>query len=198
MQFFRLGLIVLLAATGLQACETRPAHLAVEDYLGDFEVTFLDQDSSAFVFPESLKGRPALVTAVYTNCPDVCIMTMANMRRIHTALGADSARVSFATVSFDPERDTPSALRRYAQTWRTGPDWHLLTGDTTATGIFMRRIGVRYRVSQRDTLQSGQAIYSISHTDKALLLDAEGRIVETYGGSAAPVDLVVEDIRALL
>ena len=62
----------------------------------------------------------------------------------------------------------------------------------------MERLGVRYEVSRRDTLASGETIYHISHSDKLFLLDAEGRIVETYGGSAAVPEMVVEDARALL
>lgn len=190
--------LVLLAALALAACSSRPEHLAPEDDLADVEVALLDQDSTAFTFPADLRGRPSLVSAVYTHCPDVCLMTMANVNRIKRELGADSSRVTFATVTFDPVRDTPAVLRAYAQAWKTGEDWHLLTGDSTAIAGMMERLGVRYEVSRRDTLASGETIYHISHSDKLFLLDAEGRIVETYGGSAAVPEMVVEDARALL
>jgi cytochrome oxidase Cu insertion factor (SCO1/SenC/PrrC family) len=62
----------------------------------------------------------------------------------------------------------------------------------------MDRIGVRREHSRRDTLASGETMYSISHSDKALLLDSEGRVVETYGGSAVSPEMVAEDARALL
>lgn len=193
----RLGAaLALLLALG--ACQSQPDHLAVEDDLSDAAWALVDQDSAAFAFPADLAGRPAYVTAVFTHCPDVCPMTMAQTLRVRDALGSDAEAVQFVALSFDPARDTPSALRRYAETWKLGPGWRLATGDSTEVADLMDRLGVRYEVSRRDTLGSGRVYYSFSHTDKALLLDAEGRVVETYGGSAAPPEMVAEDVRALL
>lgn len=192
------SLFLLASASLLVACEQRPDYLAVEDDLTDASWTLLDQDSTAVTFPDAFEGKPVLLSAVYTHCPDVCIMTMRNMRAVHDALGADTAAVTFATVSFDPARDTPARLSAYADTWRLGTSWRLLTGDSTTVASLMDRIEVRYEISRRDTLDSGQVIYSMSHTDKALLIDADGRILETYGGSASPADQIAGDIREIL
>ena len=192
----RLALLAL--ALGLAACGSRPDHLAPEDDLADASWALLDQDSAAVAFPQAFAGRPTVVSAVYTHCPDVCLMTMANMRRVHRALGADASRVRFATLTFDPARDTPSALREYAASWETGPGWSLLTGDSATVASLMDRIGVRTRVARRDTLADGTPTYEIDHSDAALLLDADGAIVETYGGSGALPEMVADDARALL
>ena len=189
---------VALAALALAACTSRPEHLEPEDDLSDLRVELVDQDSAAFAFPDALDGRPAYVTAVYTHCPDVCPMTMAQTQRVREAMGADTARVQFVALSFDPARDTPSVLRDYARSWRLGPDWRLATGDPEDVGGLMDRLGIRVKESRRDTFASGQVYYALSHTDKALLIDAEGRVVETYGGSAAPPELVAQDVRDLL
>lgn len=190
--------LLLASALVLAACGGRPDHLAPEDDLAGLDARLLDRDSAAVAFPDDLAGQPVVLTAVYTNCPDVCIMTMANMKRVRQALGADTARVRFATLTFDPARDTPSTLRRYAGSWGVGDDWRLLTGDSTEVARVMDRIGVRVEVSRRDTLASGEPNYLVDHSDKVLLLDAEGRVVETYGGSAAPPAMIAEDARALL
>ena len=182
----------------LAACSGRPDHLAPEDDLTTHSWSLVDQDSASFTFPDDLAGRPAYVTAVYTHCPDVCLTTMQQSKRVRDALGADSAAVQFVTLTFDPARDTPTVLRRYASTWRTGPDWQLATGDSVEVADLMDRLGIRVRVSSRDTLASGRATYLVDHSDLSLLLDPDGRVVETYGGSAAPPDLVAEDVRALL
>ncbi|GAB5537309.1 MAG: SCO family protein [Rubricoccaceae bacterium] len=191
-------LFLLASALFLVACEQRPDYLAVEDDLTDTSWALLDQDSSAVTFPADLGGKPMLISAVYTNCPDVCIMTMRNMRAVHEALGADTAAVTFATVSFDPARDTPARLRAYAESWRVGPNWQLFTGDSTTVASLMDRFDINYEISRRDTLESGTVTYSMSHTDKALLIDAEGRVLETYGGSASPAEQIAGDIRELL
>lgn len=189
---------LLLLAAALAACQGRPEHLAPEDDLSGLDVTLVDQDSAAFAFPADLAGRPAYVTAVYTNCPDVCPMTMAQTQKVREALGPDADRIAYVALSFDPARDTPTALRRYAASWELGPGWRLATGDSTTVAGLMDRLGIRYGESRRDTFADGRVYYALSHTDKALLLDAEGRVVETYGGSAAPPHLVAEDVRALL
>ena len=189
--------IIALALT-LAACESRPEHLAVEDDLDGLEAALVDQDSAAFSFPSDLEGGVAYVTAVYTNCPDVCPMTMAQTQKVREALGPDADRVQFVALTFDPARDTPTALRRYAESWELGPGWTLATGDSTTVTALMDRIGVRVRESRRDTFADGRVYYALSHTDKALLLDAHGNVVETYGGSAAPPEMVAEDVRALL
>lgn len=189
---------VFLALLLLSGCAGRPEHLAPEDDLTDASWTLLDQDSTAFALPTALLGAPTVLTAVYTHCPDVCIATMANLTRIRAALGADTSRVHFVAVSFDPARDTPAVLRRYAATWRVGGDWRLATGDSATVAGLMERIGVRTEVGPRDTLASGTPTYEVSHSDKLLLLDAEGRVVETYGASGAPPQMVADDVRALL
>ena len=192
-RFAFVGLALLLAA-----CASRPEHLEPEDDLSDLDVSLVDRDSSAFTFPADLSGRPAYVTAVYTNCPDVCLMTMDQTKRVRQALGPDSSRIQFVVLTFDPTRDTPSVLRSYAQSWRVGPGWQLATGDSVTVAGLMERLGIRYNVSRRDTFADGRAYYALSHTDKALLLDSEGQVGESYGGSAAPPDMVAQDVRDLL
>lgn len=191
-------LALLACAVLLAGCASRPEHLAPEDDLNDATWALVDQDGARLAFPRAFAGRPALVTAVYTHCPDVCLMTMANVHRVRAALGADSARVRFLTVTFDPARDTPAVLRAYARTWRLGEGWRLATGDTTQVFGLMRRLGVRAVPSAPDTLADGTVTYAIAHTDKMLLVDDRGRVVETYGGSAAIPEMVAADARALL
>lgn len=186
----------LLAASG---CQSRPAHLLPEDDLSGEAFALVDHRGAPLDFPGDLAGRPAVVTAIYTHCPDVCLMTMAVQRNVRTALGADSSRAAFVTLTFDPARDTPEVLARYAETWRVGDGWRLATASDTATvGSLMRRLGIRTRIAARDTLPDGTPTYHVDHSDKMLLLDAEGRVVETYGGSGAPPAMVADDVRALL
>jgi len=196
----RIPLLVgaLLALASLIGCAERPAHLAVEDDLAGLGTPLVDRDSAAFVFPADVAGRPAYVTAVYTHCPDVCLTTMAQTQRIRAALGADTARVRFLTVTFDPVRDTPAVLQRYAEVWRVGGDWRLATGDSAEVARLMTRLGIRVAPGARDTLADGRVTALLDHSDKSFLLDAQGRVVETYGGSAAPPEMVAQDLRDLL
>lgn len=190
--------LLLLAALVVGGCADRPDHLAVEDDLAGLGAPLVDRDSASFVFPADLVGKPTYVTVTYTHCPDVCRMTMAQARRVREALGADTTRVRFLTLTFDLARDTPSVLQRYAAAWRVGEGWRLGTGDPDEVARLMDRLGVRVAVGRRDTLPDGTVSVLLDHTDRALLLDADGRVVETYGGSVVPPEMVADDLRALL
>lgn len=193
MRFFSLILLVTLTA-----CQATPDHLEPEDDLTDDAFALVDQNADAFAIPADLQGKPSIVTAVYTHCPDVCLMTMANMTRIHTLLGADTSRIQFATLTFDPERDTPQTLSAYAESWKLEPDWKLLTGAPDEVARLMDRLRIRTQKETPDTLADGTPHYLVSHSDKAFLLDAQGRIVESYGGSSMIPEMVADDARALL
>jgi protein SCO1/2 len=193
-----LPLLLAVTCLGLAACQGRPDHLAPEDDLTDSAFELVDQDGEAYSFPSDAQGRPTVVAAVYTSCPDVCLMTMANLRRVKTLLGPDSSRVGFATVTFDPERDTPERLSTFADTWRLGGDWRMLTGEQAEVDRLMERLRIRTQFETPDTLSDGTLHYLVSHSDKALLLDATGQVVETYGGSSLLPEMVADDARALL
>ena len=195
--------LLLMAAAG---CQSTPEHLEVEDPLADASFTLVDQDSQAVTFPDDFEGAPTLVGYIYTHCPDVCPMTTANMKRVRDSLGTGSD-VRFVSITFDPARDTPAMLRGYADVWGLdSTDWRFLTGDSTTIAALMGRMGIRYQVdppptsraalTQPDTT-AAPASYLVSHTDEISLLDARGRLVETYGGSRTPPEILIEDLQAL-
>ena len=61
------------------------------------------------------RGKVVLLFFGYTHCPDICPTTLADWRRVHAALGADTSRVRFVFVTTDPERDTPEVAQQYAR-----------------------------------------------------------------------------------
>lgn len=80
----------------------------------------------------NLRGKVALVTFVYTNCPTVCPTLTRQMKQLQDELkkkGVYGQRVVFVSMSVDPERDTPARLKEYGTlqgvdfagwTWVTG------------------------------------------------------------------------------
>jgi protein SCO1 len=61
----------------------------------------------------ALKGAPALVTFVYSHCPDVCPLIMTQMRRVERDASRQGTKVHMIAVSVDPKGDTPSAVRAF-------------------------------------------------------------------------------------
>jgi protein SCO1/2 len=76
--------------------------------------TLTDTTGASFDFKAATSGRPTLLFFGYTNCPDVCPTTMAD---IAVALrGVDAALVEDLQVVFvttDPATDTPEVLGEY-------------------------------------------------------------------------------------
>ena len=61
-------------------------------------------------------GRVVLIDFIYTRCPSLCVALGADFARLQDALrraGRDDIRL--LSISFDPEHDTPEALRSYGE-----------------------------------------------------------------------------------
>jgi protein SCO1/2 len=76
--------------------------------------TLTDSSGASYDFRSATAGKPTLLFFGYTNCPDVCPTTMAD---IAVALrGMDpvvAAKVQVVFVTTDPARDTPPVLGAY-------------------------------------------------------------------------------------
>ena len=81
-------------------------------------------------------GKVVALNFIYTSCalPNFCYRISNNFgvlqRRFKDHLGRDLVLV---TVTFDPQRDQPEVLEKYARTWKADPAvWHFLTGPLPA------------------------------------------------------------------
>jgi protein SCO1/2 len=61
----------------------------------------------------SMKGKAVLVTFVYTHCPDVCPLIVADLAAAQRKLGAEASHLQIVAVTVDPRRDTPNAIRQF-------------------------------------------------------------------------------------
>lgn len=185
--FFSLSLLFL-------SCQTGPK---VIDDLGDRSFQLVDQDSVAVTFPDDYQGRFVVLGFIYTNCPDVCPLITQNMIKIQKELHSPDD-VQFIGITFDPERDTPSVLRKYKDTFKLGKNFDFLTGDPSVISEVMDSVRVRSQVSLTTTTDSGKEIYFMNHSDKIMVLDKKSRVIIEYGGSMPGIpNLIVEDFQTL-
>ncbi len=92
------------------------------------EFAFLNQDS-LFISNEDFKEKVYVAEFFFTSCPSICPIMNKNMKRIEERFGT---RNDFGIASFtiDPEHDTPSVLKEYAEGYDVfSQNWHFLTGD---------------------------------------------------------------------
>jgi protein SCO1/2 len=91
------------------------------------EFTFLNQDS-LFISNEDFKNKVYVVEFFFTSCPSICPIMNKNMKKIETQFGS-RADFGIASISIDPEHDTPAVLKEYAEGYEVFfQNWHFLTG----------------------------------------------------------------------
>lgn len=170
---------------------------AVLDDYSDVEYRLVNQNGEPVTFPDDFKGAPLVLGFIYTNCPDICSFITSNIQKIHEEL-QNPGNVQFVLVTFDPARDTATALKDYAKAFDMDrPPFQFLTGDEETIQAFMKRVGVRTQESYSKELDNGDRMYFINHSDKILLIDQESKLIFDYGGSMTPPSIVIEDLEKL-
>jgi protein SCO1/2 len=109
----------------------------------------------------SFKGRAVVLFFGYTQCPDVCPITMGGMRELMATLGADAQRVQVLFVTVDPERDTPQLLAQYVPSFH--PSFLGLYGDSAMTAKVAAEFKIFYPQAARQ--QAPRHIPSITRLE---------------------------------
>lgn len=137
------------------------------------------------------KGKVVVVFFGYTQCPDVCPTTMAELAEVKRSLGADGARVQGIFVSVDPDRDTAALLKAYVANF--GPDLIGLRGTPEQTQAAAKEFKVFYSKVPGKTETS----YTVDHTAGSYVFDAKGRVrlFTRYGTGA---QALADDLKILL
>ena len=98
----------------VEAPEDRYAGLDLVEPYRRPTFTLTDTTGAAYDFKAATAGRPTLLFFGYTNCPDVCPTTMADvavaLRGVEPELAAE---VQVVFVTTDPAFDTPEVLGEY-------------------------------------------------------------------------------------
>ena len=137
------------------------------------------------------KGKVTVIFFGYTQCPDVCPTTMAELAQVKKALGADGDKLQGVFVTIDPERDTPEILKSYIAAF--DPGFVALRGTLPQTQAAAKE----FKVFFAKVPGKVEGSYTMDHTAGAFILDAKGnpRLFERYGGGA---DALTSDVKALL
>lgn len=137
------------------------------------------------------KGKAVAVFFGFTQCPDVCPTTLAEMKAVRSLLGADGERLQVLFITIDPERDTPELLGKYVPAF--DPSFIGLYGDADATARTAKEFKVFYQKSQGTTPGS----YSMDHTAATFIYDPQGRL-RLFAKYGMGPDALAQDIKRLL
>jgi len=161
----------------------------------------LRDQAGARVALDQFRGRPVLLTFLYTDCPDVCPVIAQRVGQALEKLGKDASKVAVVVVSVDPEGDTPEKARTFLDLHTiTGADRHFLLGDRAE----LERVWLAYGVAAQSavTPRTGQqptppVVGRVGHTEATYLIDRQGRSRALLRGEAT-ADEMARGLRTLL
>jgi len=188
------GYATLMGATGIfSACSPAgPKFTAIDitgaDYAKDFTLT--DHNGQVRTLKD-FQGKVVMMFFGYTQCPDVCPTSMAEMAEIKKLLGKDGDRIQCLFVSVDPERDKPEMLKEYMAAF--DPTFLALYTTPEKTAALAKDYKVYYKKVDGPTPTS----YTIDHTAGSYVYDTTGklRLFTRYGTKP---ELTAADVRQLL
>lgn len=159
----------------------------------------LNQDSAQVTFPDFAKNKIMVIGFIYTHCPDICPITTHNMHTVQDQLKKDKVKnVEFVSLSFDPKRDKPSILKKYAEIRGINfGNWAFLTGDSTHINKILKEFNVHVYPGDSTVSADGTVNYYLVHTDRISLVDQDGRLRKNYPGSQVNIDHLIKDIKHL-
>lgn len=137
------------------------------------------------------KGKAVVVFFGYTQCPDVCPTTMAEMATVMQKLGPLADQVQVLFITLDPERDTQELLANYVPAF----DKRFLglrgTPEQTA------KTAKEFKVFYSKVPGTDPGSYTIDHTAGSYVFDKSGklRLFLRHGGGPAPI---VHDLKLLV
>jgi len=171
-------LALLLAAPAPAAFDTQRALRESQAAIGraPADVRFTDTEGKA-VQLSAFRGKPLVVSFVYTGCFQVCPTTTKHLesmvRQAERALGPGTFRV--ATIGFNLPFDSPEAMRDFARKQGVrDPNWSFLSPEAGSVDALLSDFGF---ISEATPA-------GFDHLLQVSIVDAEGRIYRQVYGDA--------------
>jgi len=170
-----------------------------KEFVGNRSEVLVNQDSTAINFPKHYKGKILLVSFIFANCPDICPLTTHNLQLIQQKVKENKIEhVAFAAISFDPERDTPSLLKQYADIRNLDlSNYNLFTGKRENIKSLMETFHIVAIAGDTTFTDDREPVYFFTHTDRITLVDQEQNIRKSYRGSEINLEEIITDIKNL-
>ncbi len=186
--------LITVAAGHLTACSSEESRqfksidLTGADYAKNFSLP--DQNGQL----RSLKdfaGKVVVVFFGYTQCPDVCPASMAELAQIKKSLGADGGKLQAIFITVDPERDTSELLKAYMVNF--DPAFLALRPTMDKLPELAKDFKIYYKKVDGKTPGS----YSMDHSAGSYVFDTKGRL-RLYSRYGTGPEGLTADIRMLL
>ncbi|MBK0391787.1 SCO family protein [Ramlibacter algicola] len=178
----------LIAACGDRKPQFSAVDLTGADYAKDFQLPDVDGKPRSLA---DFRGKAVVVFFGYTQCPDVCPTTLAEIAEAKKLLGPDGQKVQGIFITVDPERDTPEVLKQYVANF--GPDFVALRGTPEQAAAVAKDFKVYFKKVEG----KAPGTYTMDHTAASFVFDPQGRLrLYTRYGSGAQA--LASDLKLLL
>ena len=165
-----------------------PIFLTMEKKQDEFQSKFQGSDfvlkdvNDSIITQTSFEGPLTAIFFGFTNCPDICPMTLNNLDLVISRLSEkkkEKFKVFF--VSIDPERDSPEIIKEYLNSFEN--KMYGITGDPKKIFLMSQSWGV---ISEK--IFTGEGEYLINHSSSIILLK-NGKFVSRISHHAAYEDI---------
>jgi protein SCO1/2 len=163
--------------------------------------TLQDQDGRTVQWSD-YRGKPVVLTFLYTSCRTICPLTAHKISQVYAKLGEQAKDVAFVAITVDPERDTAEAVQTFSEKWSMAGRWDYLTGSTDNLAplwrdYFVGQVRQEAIADAADPSRPSNGAYAVDHTSPIHVIDAQGRGRLAYS-SAYTADEMAHDVRLLL
>ncbi len=182
-------IIFSLFACNQQAEKWHATNIA--DLMPDLAFSLTDQNNIP-VTADNYHGKITILFFGYTNCPDVCPLTLGKLSAVLHGFPKNKRKhFQVLFVSVDPARDNAAVRKQYCAAF--GPEFYGLSGTMTE----LRNLNRRYRVTFGYGKPDKKGHYIVSHSSAIYIFDTRGKIRLLARGTESNQALA-EDLQQLL
>ena len=155
------------------------------------KVHLIDHNGQAFK-KTTLKNKPSLLFFGFTNCPEICPTTLADLSEITKEVTSSVNAINIIFVTLDPIRDNKKHLKDYVQYF--GSNVIGVTGDKVEIKKFAENWGVFY-----ETVETSKNNYTLNHTATVFMIDELGNFRGTisWGENKTSIIQKINNLRKL-
>lgn len=191
----RLPLILIILATlALAGCSQSADYTAhdITGFMPDLNFELTDENGQSVDETNYANAPLTLLFFGYTNCPDVCPVTLSHLSAALSGLNESvRSKVKILFVSVDPKRDTLQRLKTY--TAHFGPQVIGLTGTQDQLTEFTKAMRVTYGYGEPDE----HGFYLVSHSSAVFVFDNKQQVRLLINQQESIKD-ITQDLKTLL
>jgi protein SCO1/2 len=134
------------------------------------------------------RGKPLVISLVYTACSSVCPLTTQHVVEAVTEAGRVFGLDRFAvlTIGFDARNDTPARLTQFAAIQGIKlPNWRVASADAATIEALLGDLGFSYRA----------VAGGFDHLTQTTIFDREGKVYRHVYGEDFPLQVFMEPLK---